>query len=266
VLPLHALRGILEDGALLAKRELLGRTTAAVRGTTSQTDAVLGLGNYVHLYLLRPGSQWEDIPILATQLLNGRGAPFPHVGLETGTGALDDDDCTLCLWNIAIGRPRVDGYYQGGNWTRGTDPAKVLEVWRLFRDRRPDIQMARGYWNDPIQIPILCGDQIASALSLLRRAPRGMPELLLRSPVSIGDHFTLSVFSDDDMEALQTLGDLLQFSGVRIRMYSMEAYKCQSPDTRAWRSRIQSYFAGKVRFPAKLDLIGKGDPGGSEDA
>jgi hypothetical protein len=136
----------------------------------------------------------------------------------------------------------------------------------LFRDRRPDIQMARGYWNDPIQIPILCGDQIASALSLLRRAPRGMPELLLRSPVSIGDHFTLSVFSDDDMEALQTLGDLLQFSGVRIRMYSMEAYKCQSPDIRAWRSRIQSYFAGKVRFPAKLDLIGKGDPGGSEDA
>src|SRR5579859_7477286 len=92
VLPLHALKGILEDGALHASSELHRRTTAAVRSTTSQTDAALGLSDYVHLYLLRPKSQWESIPILATQLLKGRGAPFPHVGIEMDTYAVADNE------------------------------------------------------------------------------------------------------------------------------------------------------------------------------
>src|SRR5213592_4391612 len=89
VLPLHALKGILEERALLAKRHLVRRAKAAVRSTTSLADAVLGLSDYVHFYLLGQGSHWESVPILATQLLDGREAPFPHVVLETTTSSLE---------------------------------------------------------------------------------------------------------------------------------------------------------------------------------
>jgi hypothetical protein len=254
VLPLHALRGVLEDRALLAKSELLCRTTAAVRSTTSQTDAALGLSDYVHLYLLKENSRWEKIPILATQLLKGVGAPFPHVGIETGTAPFADDDCTLCLWNAAVSRPRVSGHCQGGNWTRGTDSARILQVWRSFREQRPNARVARGYWNHPIQIPTLHGDQIKLELSLLSRASGGMPELLLRSPVRIDNRLKLWVFSREDMEALRALREPLQLSGMSLGIHSLEGYDCQSHDTGIWRSRIESYFAGQAPFPADLNF------------
>ncbi|MCU1262045.1 MAG: hypothetical protein JWO80_4930 [Bryobacterales bacterium] len=213
VLPLHALGGILEDRAFLANSTLphrLHRTNAAVRKTSSQTDAALGLGDYVHLYLLHSNSPWENIPILAAQLLNGRGAPFPHVAIEIGTEGLSDDECKLCIWNVAVSRPKVNNLCKGGNWTRGTEAARVLQIWRSFKHQGPDVRMARGYWNHPIQIPTLRGDQIGFQLSLLGRAPGGMPELLLRSPVKIDNRYTLWAFSPEDMEALRSLREVLQ--------------------------------------------------------
>ena len=92
----------------------------------------------MHFYLLKSSSRWEDIPILQAQLLDGRGGPFPHAALEIQTDGLDDQDCTLCFWNSAVSRPKVPGDCEGGNWTRGTDPARILEVWRLFREQRPE--------------------------------------------------------------------------------------------------------------------------------
>ena len=252
MLPLHALRGILGDRALLAKRDLVRRATAAVRATTSLTDAALGLSDYVHLYLLGEDSPWESIPILATQLLNGREAPFPHVVLETTTSSLNDDVCTLCLWNIAVSRPGVPGVCQGGNWTRGTNPNRILEVWRAFHRMEPDVERARGYWNEPIQVPTLRGNQIVQGLRLLSRAASGIPELLLRAPVSIDDGFTLWVFSDDDMSAVTTLQHAL--GGVRVRRHLMDGYESRASNTRLWRSRIDSYFAGQAPFPAALDF------------
>ena len=253
VLPLQAVRGILEDRALLAKTALRG-PSVAVRATTFQTDLVLGLADYVHFYLLQPQSQWEQIPILATQLLTGRGAPFPHVALETDTGALADHDCVLCLWNIAVSRPGVDGHCKGGNWTRGTNPATVLLAWQRFRDQQPGHRRARGYWNDPFRIPTLRGEQIAEMSALLGRASAGMPELLLPSPVPIGNHFTLWVFSGEDVKVLRPLRGLLKSSGVRLRKRSLENYECLASDTVTWRALIARYFAGQSAFPAGLDF------------
>jgi len=242
----------LAERALLAKRDLIRRTTAAVRATTSLTDAALGLSDYVHLYLLGQGTPWESIPILATQLLHGREAPFPHVVLETNTSSLNDGDCTLCLWNIAVSRPGVPGVCQGGNWTRGTNPNRILEVWRAFRGAKPDAETARGYWNEPIQVPTLQGRQIVEGLRLLGRAASGIPELLLRAPVQVDDRFTLWVFSDDDMSTVRTLQQ--EWGDVRVRQSLMDGYESRASNTRMWRSRIDSYFAGQTPFPAALDF------------
>jgi hypothetical protein len=252
VLPLQALRGILEERALLAKKDLVRRVTAAVRATTSLTDAALGLSDYVHFYLLGDGASWESVPILATQLLPGREAPFPHVALETPTSSLEDDDCTLCLWNIAVSRPGVPGVCQGGNWTRGTNPNRIAEVWRAFRNSTPTPERARGYWNDPIQVPTLRGSQIERGLCLLGRAASGMPELLLRAPVQVDGRFTLWVFSDDDMASVTALQHAL--GGVQVRHYAMRGYESTDLTTRTWRSRIDSYFTRRAPFPATLDF------------
>jgi hypothetical protein len=250
VLPLHALKPILEERSLLAKRDLVGRTTAAVRATTSLTDTVLGLSDYVHFYLLAQSVAWERVPILATQLLAGREPPFPHVALETTTRALHDDQCTLCLWNIAVSRPGVPGVCQGGNWTRGTNANRVLEVWEAFRRAKPDVERARGHWNEPIQVPTLRGDQIIEGLHLLGRAASGMPELLLHGPVRIDDRFTLWAFSDEDTASVGRL----QLNGVRVRRYAMSGYESRASTTETWRSHIDSYFAGLAPFPAGFDF------------
>jgi hypothetical protein len=164
----------------------------AIRATTSRTDVALGLCDYVHFYLCRPRTKWIELPILEAQLLGRRtAAPFPHLVLETSTRELTDGECTLCLWNAAVSRPAVKGYCRGGNWTRGTAPDRIIEVWRRFRETGPDASRARGYWNGGIQVPTLCGRQIRRALPLLPRAPRGIPELPLNSPVSLRNGFKL---------------------------------------------------------------------------
>jgi hypothetical protein len=255
ILPLHAIRGVLEDGALLAKSEILRRKNAAVRTTTWRTDLALGICDYVHFYLSGPDHSWEKFPILEAQLLSGDGdPPFPHVGLEARTELFDDDDCTLCFWNAAVSRPAVQGYCKGGNWTRGTDPAKILEIWRRFRAQEPNIRQRRGYWNDPIQLPTLRGDQIRYSLPLLGLAPRRMPEMLLRSPVSLGRHFTLWVFSEEDTEALARLGGLLQHSGLLVRQHQITGYQSRCYGTRVLRARISAYFTGERPFPGDLDF------------
>lgn len=96
------------------------------------------------------------------------------------TAALADADCTLCNWNIAVSRPGVPGVAKGGNWTRGTNPERIAEVWRAFRAINPDPRTARGFWGEP-EVPVLAGPQIAGNLPLLGRAPQKTPELLLRS-------------------------------------------------------------------------------------
>ena len=70
VLPLHALKSVLEDRALLAKSVLLNSRRLAARATTSRTDIELGLREYVHFYLCRRSTQWADVPIIEAQMLD----------------------------------------------------------------------------------------------------------------------------------------------------------------------------------------------------
>ncbi len=253
VLPLHALPSILHDGALLAKAELTHKV-AAVRVTTSQTDAKLGLCEYVHFYLCGPSREWEEVPVLEAQLLGNSSPPFPHLALEMATRELADAECTLCLWNAAVSRPAVEGYCLGGNWTRGTPPSRIDEVWQKFRDTNPDVRQARGHWNDPIQLPTVRGDQIQPALPLLRLAPRQMPELLLRSPVEIHKRFTLWVFSEEDLQVVHLLNDALELNSLNARMHPMPGYHFQSEPTRVWRAAIAAHFAGQASFPEGLNF------------
>ena len=115
------------------------------------------------------------------------------------------------------------------------------------------MRVARGYWNDPLQVPTIRGDQIALAPSL-RLRKRGLPELLLPSPVPITCRFTLWVFSGDDLDALKSLEHLLSLTGVEIREFALHGYDSRSPDTRVCRSQIVGYFEGKVPYTAKLDF------------
>ena len=94
---------------------------------------------------------------------------------------------------------------QGGNWTRGTNPERIAEVWRAFRASNPDPEKARGFWAEP-EVPILAGTQIAANLRLLKRAPQKTPELLLSSPARVFHGATILAFSHADLASLQLLG------------------------------------------------------------
>ena len=107
---------------------------------------------------------------------------------------------------------------------------------------------ARGYWNGEIQLPTLSGEQIRGALPLLRRAPRKMPELLLKSPVSLVNRFTLWAFSDDDLRVVHLLPTLLDANTVNPRIHPLPGYDSTAQRTRAWRTIIEAYFSGVPRF------------------
>ena len=226
-----------------------------LRETTFGTDIVLGLSDHVHFYLLRRDMRFEELPILATQLLPSTEPPFPHIALERETVKLTDEDCTLCLWNIAVSRPTVPDVCKGGNWTRGTNPARVHEVWRAFRSTSPTIEKARGCWNDKIEVPTLKGDQIARHLRLLPLAPRGMPELLLASPVALGCDFTVWTFSEEDRAVVaQAVGDS---ESMTVRCHIMPSYDARTPRTHLWRQRAEAYFNGKEPFPRDPNFDGR---------
>ena len=156
------------------------------------------------------------------------------------------------MWNIAVSRPDVSGVCKGGNWTRGTNPNRIAQVWHAFRATEPDVERARGYWNDPIGVPTLRGRQIVDGLHLFSRAASGIPELLLGAPVRVDNRFTLWVFSDEDMTSVTVLQP--SWGGVKIRRSEIDGYESRASDTRRWRSHIDSYFAGLAAFPAALDF------------
>ncbi|MBK9755811.1 MAG: hypothetical protein IPO88_20350 [Nannocystis sp.] len=201
--PLTAARSIWTTAALLGKDDQ--GSAVHPRWTGADTDRRLGFSRYVHLYLPRRGTTPGALPILAAQLQPARDPACPHALLVVPTDNLADPDCSLCNWNIAVSRPGVPGVAKGGNWTRGTNPERIAEVWRAFRARSPDPVKARGFWSDP-EVPILTGDQIAANLRLLSRAPQKTPELLLRSPARVFAGATLLAFSRADLASLQLLG------------------------------------------------------------
>jgi hypothetical protein len=201
VLPLHALKGIARESALLGKA---GRVFS--RPTTSTIDRTLGFGDVVHLYLATSTKSIIDLPILRAQLGPSSKSPFPHLALEMVTSGLDDDEVRVCNWNLAVSRPAVPGLCRGGNWTRGTNAGHIAEVWSAFRAGQPDPKRARGFFNDDQLVPTLTGPQVRSNPALLHAQHGRTPELLLRPPVLLERFSRLIAFSSADAEFARTCG------------------------------------------------------------
>lgn len=198
--PLQAARGLVQREALVGKAD-----AAAVRPTTGAVDHELGFAAFVHLYLVREENWIYRLPILGAQLGPSPDSPFPHAVLEFPTDGLEDRETVLCNWNLAVSRPGVKGVAKGGNWTRGTRPGRIREVWEALRATDPPPEKARGFFNGSRVVPTLEGDQIASHGKLLRRAPGGMPELLLRPPVALRRFARVVAFSEPDADLLRRL-------------------------------------------------------------
>lgn len=246
VAPLHAVKGILARGAILAKSDL---DPERQRITTRGIDEALGFRHFVHLYVPRRPSEWWSLPILAAQLGPSPVAPFPHVAISLATSSLADDECTLCLWNVAVSRPAVTGVCRGGNWTRGTAPHRIVEVWRRFAANKPSTAVSRGFWNEGSSVPTLRGDQIRDHLGLLRLAPRRTPELLLRGPIPLSRAINLSVFAAEDLECVRRLGPTIP-----VKLQRLEGYDSSHSQTAEWRRRIEEYFTADLPYPATLDF------------
>jgi hypothetical protein len=242
------------DRALLAKSVLLNRRGVAVRAT-SQTDVELGLHEYVQFYFCRRSTQSTDVLIIrSTNSRHRRSAAVSSSGLGDCDSRTDRPECTLCLWNAAIGRPAVGGHCRGGNWSRGTAPRRILEHFaRLVR-----IHTARADIGMEHSIADACGDQIRRALPMVRHAP-GVPELPLKSPVSLRDRFTLSAFSDDDLQVVHLLPTLSDADTLNTRIHSLPGCDCTAQCAFKWRTMIAAYFSGRALFQQNWTSTGKGD-------
>ena len=199
--PLHAAPGLVRQGALMGK----GNAVAA-RPTTGAVDHALGFAAFVHLYLVRGGGWVDRLPILGAQLGPSPDPPFPHAVLELPTATVEDHEAVVCNWNLAVSRPGVEGVAKGGNWTRGTRPGRIREVWEALRATSPSPEKARGFFNGSRVVPTLEGRQLALHHRLMRRAPGGIPELLLTPPVPLRRFARVVAFSAPDADLLRRLG------------------------------------------------------------
>jgi len=219
VFPLHRARTLWRAGRLRGKRDLAAE--GQPRRTTSAVDRALGLENFVHLYLTAAGARFEKLPILGAQLSCSSISAFPHAVLELATAKLEDSECRICNWNIAVSRPQVPGICKGGNWTRGTNPSRIAQVWRGFKESSPSLKQARGFWKPGVLVPLLNGAEIRDNLSLLS-LPRRQPELLLESGVEISRFSRVIVFSNADLDSLRLAGHIP--GELRVELETFEGY------------------------------------------
>lgn len=238
VVPLFALKGVWDRKALLAR----GEATAA-RPTTSRIDRALGVDGFVHFYVATGLERLFALPILGAQLGSATRPPFPHGVLVLPTAQLTDAESLICNWNPAVSRPAT-ATVKGGNWTRGTNPERIGSVWDEFRSSAPSASRARGYFNEPYRIPTLLGNQIAANVAVLKHAPGGMPELLLRPPVPLDRFSSLCLFSRRDFASVRQLGPL----PLPLPEYSFPGYSGDFVPAET-RRRIEAYFAGPHRMP-----------------
>jgi hypothetical protein len=250
VFPLIAAREIWRTGALLGKDDLEG--IGQTRRTTAAVDRHLGFSRFVHFYLPRAGTPWSALPILGAQLGPAQRSPAsPHVLLVLPTDSLADEHCTICNWNIAVSRPTVPGKCKGGNWTRGTNPARIAEIWAAFRATDPTPEKARGLWGSS-KVPVLAGRDIQPNLRLLRLAPRHMPELLLASPARVFARAKLIAFSQKDRTSLERLGP--PPDGMTLELGSFPGYDLNGDPLAALRGDLDAYFAGERDQGPALDF------------
>lgn len=250
VFPLTAARGIFHAGALLSKARL--GPEGVGRRTTRDVDRALGFDDFVHFYLPRAGSRFERLAILGAQLAPARRPAVPHAAIELDTAALGDADCVVCNWNIAVGRPGVEGVCRGGNWSRGTDPRRIAEVWDAFRAAEPSVDRARGFLAGP-KVPILPGDTLAEQWRLMKRDGR-TPELLIRGRAPLGRATRVHVFSEADERSLSVLPLPV---GVEITRSTFDGYPPSADPLEAEARRALDAYLARGGHCPDIDFDGR---------
>ncbi|MEM6455320.1 MAG: hypothetical protein AAF772_09530 [Acidobacteriota bacterium] len=238
VAPLHALRGIVRVGALRDKDD----PSVIARPTSIAIDRALGFVDVVHFYLASDRAALDRLPLLRAQLGPSRVPPFPYVALELPTAALDDADCVVCAWNIAMGRPTVPGVCRGGIWVRRAPAARIAAVWDALRAQDPPVDRARGVFNAPYRVPTLIGPQLMRHRRVLARQKRGTPELLLRPPVMLDRFASLVFFDPIDRDQAAALGPL----PLPTRVHRFPGYDAAQVDA-SDRAAIAASFADPAR-------------------
>jgi hypothetical protein len=246
VFPLHRARALWASGKLLGKQDL---PESATRRTTRDVDRALGLGNVVHFYLGRGSSAVTELPILTAQTKPSSTPAIPHAVLELETSALALSEVTVCNWNIAVSRPAVEGVCKGGNWTRGTNPNRIAEVWRRFRYSEPGPRRARGFWKRECLVPLLEGAEVVDHINFLSKAAGGRPELILDSGFEIARCARVLVFSERDRESIALAGKPpgdLPIEVVRLADYGDDSVG----------GHVRAEVEGELRgsHPARLDF------------
>lgn len=253
VFPLHAARDIFKAGALRSKARLADRRGRAVRSTTSAVDEVLGFSDVVHLYLQRTAECFSELPILAAQLQPSSTPPFPHAVLALPTGSVSDE-CLICCWSIAVSQPQtvVNGVnVKGGNWARGTSPERIAEVWAAFRQQRPPLERARGYWVDPMKVPVLSAVQLDKCVELSRTSARG-PELLIPREVALGPSMTFFAFCEEDERLLRLAG---LPANIALKRRVFPDYGGANVASKATYESIQRYILGEEVVVTGFDTV-----------
>jgi len=117
------------------------------------------------------------------------------------------------------------------NRSRPLSRITVRRLWQQFRDLRPSLKRAKGYWHNEIGLPVLIGERIAEYLGMptaeTGRAQK-CSELLLRSPYELRAPATLHVFSSWDQTLLNILGPVP--GGTRVCMETFQDYTDASDD------------------------------------
>jgi len=257
VFPLHLARDISEGRALLSKKQRAASGKALARPTTAAVDAALGFDDVVHFYLPKAGTLISDLPILRTQLQPALEPPFPHAVFRIPTTFLRKR-FFVCCWNIAVSRPQSNAAgVKGGNWARGTSAERIAGVWDAFREERPDVAQARGYWFDGKRVPLLSADQVETNRALLR-LPKGGPELLVESRVVLEPPISVVTFCDHDQKLLERSG--ISKSGIVIHRERFPGYGDHLDATAATYTRIERYLAGDRTVALDFDRVRRSRP------
>lgn len=247
VFPLNRARKLWESKKLLGKQELAAEMT---RRTSRDADRQLGFGNVVHWYLGRSSESVSSLPVLLAQMSPSPMPAIPHAALELVTSELEIAELRVCNWNVAVSRPAVAGYCQGGNWTRGTDSVRIAEVWRRFRDCRPDLRRARGFWKKDYCVPLLEGSEVIDHLNLLSRAAGRRPELILDSGFAIDRCTRVLVFCNQDKESIGLAGPPPGNLPVKVERLSCGEVSCSDEVRAEVESELRGLRTANLDFDA----------------
>jgi hypothetical protein len=225
------------------------RASGIRRPTTGDVDSVLGFEDVVHFYLPKGDTvEFGQLSILTTQLRESENPPFPHAVFVLDTLRLNDRQCMICNFNIAVSRPAY-GDVRGGTHSRGMNPADICRHWKGFRNDNPDRKrMRRCHWHNGFHVPLLVDGEITDDPDAVGVGRKCVAELLLTSPFVISSNVTLFVFSKSDLESVAELSDppSVELDDTCHRWYA-EPDRVQ-PDVR---ERINRYFADDgAEFPA----------------